>query len=104
MPSRTQEYAVHYLHNTMKMDAATIAKELKIKQSDVENIIGKVVEESPKPKKISSKDLMISETSAKGTKNVSIMTQAASQMNDELVKHSSNQPPRQQPGIFRPKG
>lgn len=102
MANRTQEYAVRYLRDTMKMDAPTIAKELKLKQTEVEKILGDE-QETPKPKKISSKDLMINETSAKKTRNVSIMTQAASQMNDEMLK-AMNNIPKHQPGIYRPKG
>ena len=103
MSNRTQEYAIRYLKDTMKMDAATIAKELKLKQTDVEKILQQLPNDEPKAKKLSSKDLMINETNAKKTKNVSIMTQAASQMNDEIIKNIANQP-RSQPGIYRPRG
>ena len=103
MSNRTQEYAVRYLRDTMKMDSVTIAKELKLKQTDVEKILQQFPNDEPKTKKLSSKDLMINETSAKKTKNVSIMTQAASQLNDEMTKNISNQA-KQQPGIYRPRG
>lgn len=102
MSSRTQEYAVRYLHDIMKMDSNTIAKELKLKITEVNKILSIENSEPQKPKKITSKDLMINETSAKRNKNVSIMTEAASQMNDELVKNL-NKSSRTQNYIFRPK-
>lgn len=102
MSSRTQEYAVRYLHDIMKMDAATIAKELKIKETEVNKILTIENRVETKTKKISSKDLMINQTSSKKSNNVSIMTEAASQMNDEMVKNFNNVP-KTQNHIYRPK-
>jgi len=98
MSTKIQEYAVKYLHDTMKMDNATIAKELKLKESDV----SKILDKNPTNKQSSTKNLMINETSAKKSKNVSIMTQAASMQNDELIKNM-NTTNRTQDCIHRPK-
>ena len=84
MNSKAKEYAIRYLKDTMKMDSATIAKELKIKESDVNAILN--TNKTEVKDKSTSKDMMIHETSGKRSKNVSIMTQQASQYNDEVVK------------------
>lgn len=89
--NKTEEYAVMYLHNVMKMSSKDIAKELEVDLTNVESVINAASETtSNKKRKSKSHDLMIRKTSAKGTNNVSIMTEAASQYNDELKKNQTH--------------
>jgi hypothetical protein len=89
------EYAVMYLHNVMKMSIKNISKELQIDEKDVENLINDPATTNKAKRKSKSHDLMIRKTSAKGANNVSIMTEAASQYNDEAKKNqTSNLNPR----------
>jgi hypothetical protein len=91
------EYSVRYLKNTMKLSDAQIIEELKITELELQNIL------DSEPKSTKSKNLMINETSAKKHKTVSIMTQAASQLNDELNKKLQNVKKKQTNDcIFRP--
>lgn len=98
------EYAIKYLHDTMKMDTKQIALELGLAEAIVEGIIN----QQPEPKatkKSKSQDLMIRHTSVKKTNNVSIMTEAASQVNDEFRKHTDPKASKRfNNSIFRPNG
>lgn len=84
------KYAVLYLLS-QGIQEKDIAKELGLKAKDLKKYIPK---ESKEPtnnikttsSKTNSKDLMIMETSVKGTKNVSIMTKSASEVNDAFKK------------------
>jgi len=82
--SKTKEYAVRYLKEVIEMEDKQIAKELNLSLQSVQDIVG--VENSDKAniKTVTSKaDSFIRETSQKRTKNVTIMTQAASQLTDD---------------------
>jgi transposase len=96
------EYAVKYLYETTKMSMSNIALELGVAEAIVEGILNEKPE--PKPKKISkSQNLMIRHTSNKKTNNVSVMTEAASQLNDELKKKLPSTISRtSKDSIFRP--
>lgn len=88
---KINEYAVLYLRNTMKMEDKEIAKQLGINLSEVKKTISPEASEEKQEKqqttrKSKSQDLMIRHTSNKKTNNVSIMTEAASQYNDEAKK------------------
>jgi hypothetical protein len=100
--NKNTEYAALYLYQTQKMDAATIAKELKVSKETVEEILNN--QQPEKPKKTIVKDLMIRQTSSKGTNSVAIMTHAASQQADESTKTNINSPTQDPPHIFRPNG
>lgn len=99
------EYAVRYLSDTMKVSNKEIALELGVAEAVVDGILNQQPTE-PKPKKISkSQNLMIRHTSSKKTNNVSIMTEGASQLNDELKKNFGNTQSRtSKDSIFRPNG
>lgn len=85
--TKEKEYAILYLHNTMKMSPKDISKELNMAFSEIETFIETIKPETiNKQKRSKSHDLMITKTSAKKTNNVSIMTEAASQYNDEVKK------------------
>jgi hypothetical protein len=93
---KTTEYAVKYLRESSKMSDAQIAKELNITEEEVSKF---------PPTKISrSKNLMINETMSKKQKTVSIMTESASQLNDDLTKKLKNSRPNKPitDCIFRP--
>lgn len=108
--SNQKTYAVYYLSD-QGYGLAKIAKELSLDTKDVKDIITQRKNE-PKPndkikttsEPINSKNLMITETSVKGTKNVAIMTKAASEVNDEFKKkmNGSNTSRPSQAAIYRP--
>jgi ribosomal protein L23 len=90
------KFAVFYLADQGKKEKAigstlgvsveevnTILKNRKIKKNTQNNIS---TTSSSTKKNINSRDLMITETSVKGTKSVAIMTKAASELNDEYKK------------------
>lgn len=84
---KINEYAVLYLRNTMKMEDKEIAKQLGINLSEVKKVAGPEPQpEKQETRKSKSQELMIRHTSNKKTNNVSIMTEAASQYNDEAKK------------------
>ena len=84
--NQTNTYAVYYLSDSGK-SPKDIGKELGLTTKVVNDILSeRVVEKNNAIKttssKVTSKDLMIRETAGKGTKSVSIMTKAASEIND----------------------
>jgi hypothetical protein len=82
---KKNEYAIKYLHDTLSLSVKDIALELGLAEAVVEGILA--IKPEPKPKKMSkSQNLMIRHTSNKKTNNVSIMTEGASQLNDEFKK------------------
>lgn len=99
------EYAVKYLHDTMKLDIKAIALELGVAEAVVDGILSQQPTE-PKAKKVSkSQNLMIRHSSAKKNNNVSIMTEGASQLNDEFKKSINNTQSRiAKKSIFKPNG
>ena len=102
--NKKQEYAILWLHAQNKK-MGDIAEELNISIDKVDAAIraNKSPEESKQAKKYSkSKDLMISQTSSKNTKNVSIMTGEASALNDNLRNNYLGKSKDTQDHIFRP--
>jgi hypothetical protein len=96
------EYAIKYLYETMKAKPKDIALELGVAEAIVDGIINQPKEE--KPRKVSkSQSLMGRHTAAKKNNNVSVMTEAASQLNDELVRNFEATKSRtSKNAIFRP--
>jgi hypothetical protein len=96
------EYAIKYLYETTKMSVSNIALELGVAEAIVDGIINQPKEE--KPRKVSkSQSLMGRHTAAKKNNNVSVMTEAASQLNDELVRNFGATKSRTSTNaIFRP--
>lgn len=96
------EYAVKYLHDTMKMESKQIALELGVAEAIVDGIINQHTEPKPTTKS-KSQNLMIRHTSGKKNNHVSIMTEAASQLNDEFKKNSTTKPSKRfNNSIYRP--
>lgn len=94
MSDLTTEYAVYYLTDT-GLEVKQISKKLGISVKIIKEILqNRKQEKNPNIKttsaKVTSQDLMIRETSVKGTKNVAIMTKAASEVNDEFKKTLNN--------------
>jgi|694.fasta_scaffold07269_12 DNA-binding transcriptional regulator LsrR (DeoR family) len=90
MNNNTTKYAILYLVN-QGIEQKEIAKELGIKLTEVKKHMPKPVKDKQNnirttSSRTNSKDLMIMETSGKGTKNVSIMTKSASEVNDAFKK------------------
>lgn len=98
------EYAVKYLSETKRMSTTEISLELGVAEAIVDGIINQPKEE--KPRKVSkSQNLMTRHTASKNINNVSIMTEAASQLNDELIKNVNTTHSRtSNNAIFRPNG
>lgn len=103
--NRTQ-FAVLYLHNEGKTPQ-NISKTLGIELEKIEEIVGETKKQNSiktTTSKVNSKDLMITATAGKGTKNVAIMTKAASEVNDAYKKETKNTQSRtSQNAIFKPK-
>lgn len=107
--SKTESYAALWLYHT-GMDVPSISKELKISEESVTSILEKNNKtnsddkikngSAPTTKKNKQKTLMINETSVKKNKSVSVMTEAASQQNDEVLKNMRNE--QKNSNIFRP--
>lgn len=108
MPSKKRtketEYAVKYLNEIKKLSTKDISLELGIAEAVVDGIIDQPKED--KPRKVSkSQSLMGRHTASKKTNNVSIMTESASQLNDELVRNFGPTKSRTSTNaIFRPNG
>lgn len=94
------KYATLYLDST-GTKPAKIAKELGVSVKIVKQVLkdNKTTQEEHKSNNIkttsapvNSKNLMIRETSVKGTKSVAIMTKAASEVNDNFRKQISTEP------------
>ena len=90
--NKDKEYAAQYLSKNLKMPKEEIAKELNISVSQVESMLNSFKETDSPPKEVQktnsrSQNLMIRHTSSKKNNNVSIMTEAASQYNDEVKKN-----------------
>lgn len=85
--NKQKEFSVYYLSDNGESDA-NIAKILGIKAKEIKEILANRNKQSSTIKTTSaptnSKNLMITETSVKGTKNVAIMTKAASEVNDSF--------------------
>lgn len=111
--SKTQNYAVLWL-NSQGLDLVKIADELGLTEKQVISVIEKganhkISANSPvktvqSPANSRSKNLMITQTAGKKTKNVAIMTQEASQLNDELKKSQSGSKKYKDNVIYRPNG
>lgn len=89
-------YAIYFLSDSGK-DAKAISKELGIGVK----LVGYVLSKREQPKnssipttssKVTSKDMMIRQTSVKGTNSVAIMTKEASQVNDSFKQTLGSQP------------
>lgn len=102
--TKEMQYAVKYLHEIKKMSTTKISLELGVAEAIVESIISKPNEEKPlKPSK--SQDMMIRHTANKKNNQVSVMTESASQLNDELLKNFDSPTSRtSKNAIFRPNG
>lgn len=87
--NKTQEYAILWL-NKQGHSVEEISKETGATIKQIESTLSKNPEPVSKPPEPSapktSKDFMITQTSAKNNRGVSIMTEAASQMNDAARK------------------
>jgi len=107
--NKTQTYAIRWL-DSQGLDSTKIAKELALKEDQVSPVVEKFTKATKAPNDIiktstapaiSPKNLMITETGSKKTKSVAIMTQAASELADEMrKKHTVS---KSEKGIFRPK-
>lgn len=101
--SKTQLYAIQYLYSQNK-PVQEISDELGISLSQVRRVVKP--KETPKvaeTKKDKTKDLMIRQTSGKKHNSVSIMTEGASQLGDELIKNIDYHKKRTEGYIFRPR-
>lgn len=102
--SKELEYAVKYLKEAKGWDVTKIATELGVASAIVDAIYNEIEEPEPRtPSK--AQNMMIRHSSAKKINNVSIMTEAASQYNDEMRSKTVNNSNRHSNNsIFRPNG
>jgi hypothetical protein len=105
--NKLQIYSIRWLHSQNK-DSKFIANDLELTEKQVTNAIEKFGTNSDTKLKTAtskvSKNLMISETSNKKSKNVSIMTKEASMQNDAVIsKHNKQTNNAHNKYIFRPK-
>lgn len=108
--SKTEIYAALWLSHT-GMEVPAISKELKLSEKSIVSILEKQnttnenntikTGSEPTKKNKSNKSLMINETASKKSKSVSIMTEAASQRNDETIKNAVSKRNNDK-DIFRP--
>ena len=91
--SRVKEYAARYLHTEMNMDFKAIAKELNVTEDSVKNTLEVQEKESPLKTVTSKTTDFINETSMKGTQNVMIMTEGASQRLDNIQEKNRSAAP-----------
>jgi hypothetical protein len=87
-------YAIYYMFDNGS-DIKAISKELNITASSIKDALNnRETNNNNKIKttssKVNSKNLMITETSAKGNNTVAIMTKAASEINDAFRKTLDN--------------
>jgi hypothetical protein len=110
--SKAEKYAILWLRY-QKKEISEISRELKIEESKIKNVIEKYqltnnntnIKSGSEPAvKVQQKNnLMINETSGKKTKNVAIMTKAASALFEEKMKKiPSGRKSQTEKSIFRP--
>lgn len=105
--SKTDKYAILWLSHT-GLHSAEISQELKISEENITKVLEKATPMSNDNKistgsePVKSNNLMINETAGKKTKSVSIMTGAASQENDRILKEMKPSSSRHTGAIFRP--
>lgn len=106
--TKVDSYAILWLAHS-GMDVAGISKELKLPEKSIINLLEKqngtnetnnVKTGSEPVGKTRPKTLMINETASKKKKSVSVMTEAASQKNDEIIKNINRT--HNDKNIFRP--
>ncbi len=91
--SRVKEYAARYLYTEVKMDFKGIAKELNVTEESVKNTLEVQEKESPLKTVTSKTSDFINETSMKGTQNVMVMTEGASQKLDGISEKQRSDSP-----------
>lgn len=99
--NKSQIYAILYLKDVNKLQIENISQELNISEDRLQNFFDTDYALYTKIKKPTSKDLMITETSAKKNNSVAIMTKEASEMNDETRSKRLNQARDPNPNIYR---
>jgi predicted transcriptional regulator len=88
---------IQNISKSLGVDKETISEILNIKEP-------KTTKVKTTTSKINSKDLMITQTAGKGTKNVAIMTKAASEVNDGYKKQLKETTSRTtKNAIYKPK-
>lgn len=107
--NRTQKYAALWL-NSQGWELSKISNELELTDTQVKRVLREVTDEnkiktasSVVSKNTNSKNLMITESQS-GNRSVSIMTKAASEVNDEQAKEYRLKSSNNNDNIFRPLG
>ena len=80
--SKSQVYAILYLKDVNNLQNENISQELNISQDRLQDFLDTDYLQLTKVKKLTSKDLMITETASKKNNSVAIMTKEASELND----------------------
>jgi len=99
--SKINEYAARYLYEVIGMEIKNISEEINISVETLESILENSQPPNQNIKTKSSKtNSFIRETAVKGTKNVTIMTEAASQLNAGNKSNNS----KFESSVYRPRG
>lgn len=99
--SKNNIYAIKYLYS-QGMGVGDIAKELNLSEENIIPITADLDRAEPATKTVSSKDLMITKTSAKNNNSVAIMTKEASMKNDYDKTNRKPQISNKESHIFKP--
>jgi hypothetical protein len=106
--SKTQVYAIYWL-NSQNKDIGFIAKDLKITNKQIINILSRKTDDTTNNDRetvvdsINAKNLMITHTSGQKVNTVAIMTKDASSLGDKIQTKDSATNNRNDNAIFRPK-
>jgi hypothetical protein len=104
--SKTQEYAITYLHKTIGMTVRTISKELKINNEQVEEFVGKIpgADIPTSTSSADNTDPELMKTKSHKEKGVSVMTKDIAKKGDEIQKQTDTRSSRTaKTAIFRPR-
>jgi hypothetical protein len=99
--NKSQIYAILYLKDVNNLQIENIAQELGISQERLQGFLDTDYHQYTKIKKPTSKDLMITETSAKKANSVAIMTKEASELNDANRATIQRKSAESNPNIYR---
>lgn len=100
--SKVKEYAARYLKEVIGMEEKQIAKEVSLTVETLQTIFETENSNNANIKTVSSKtDSFVQETAVKRTKNVTIMTEAASQLAEQQDKPVNS---KFENAVYRPRG
>lgn len=103
--SKIKEYAARYLYEVIGMEIDSISEEVNVSTETLTDLLDQSKRGEANIKTVTSpsnKNKFIRETCVKGTKNVTIMTEGASQLGGNSEKTSVNS--KFESSVYRPRG